>query len=381
MKHYKLMFTKKNIQNWLMSEVEFLRDDDGCSGSYYKLRNSSVDEPEDLAAVICWEPGFGEEHRDDCIQSSNEPDYALCVGVKIYNPSDIIDIDAWDYPIDKDTNDLLCETISLDESDITDKFSHIADFIIRSYEDCLAYYEEHSDEEIDEALDLSKISSIKSINDLAKGITVAGTYNISDNGELINAEGLHGYQASFFRPEITDEDFKRVLEVIGDKLGKTYLGIYGGNPEMSFNFSSRAKATEFANIFHQESIWDWDYVDIDKVTKEKTLGREIKLSAHPTLVNYDKAIKELSKFLDEKNSEEELTEDKEHRISIPYNFARSELSTYVVEMTDTPKKDESELGIKGIVTKYEIDALDEKDAKRIAKKFDSRKRVIDVYKK
>lgn len=159
MKHYKLDFTKRDLQDWLKGEVEFLRDNENYSGSYFKLNNSSIYETEDLAAVICWESGFGEEHRDDCIQSEEEPDYALCVGVKIYNPSDTCD--AWDAPIDEDTNDILCDTISLDESDITDKFSHIADFIINSYENCLAYYEEHSKEEIGEVLELSKISSVK----------------------------------------------------------------------------------------------------------------------------------------------------------------------------------------------------------------------------
>ena len=74
MKHYDLDFTKRDLQNWLKGEVEFLRDNETYSGSYYRLHNSSIDEELDLAAVVCWEPGFGEERRDDCIQSQKEPD-------------------------------------------------------------------------------------------------------------------------------------------------------------------------------------------------------------------------------------------------------------------------------------------------------------------
>ena len=150
MNHYDLDFTKRDLQNWLKGEVEFLRDNETYSGSYYRLHNSSINEELDLTAVVCWEPGFGEEHRDDCIQSQEEPDWALCVSVREYNPSDTCD--AWNLPVDGDTDDILCDSVSLEESDITDKFSHIADFLIRSYEDCLAYDEEHNKEDLEESL-------------------------------------------------------------------------------------------------------------------------------------------------------------------------------------------------------------------------------------
>lgn len=194
MKHYNLDFTKRDLQNWLKGEIEFLRSNEDYSGSYYRLHNSSISENLDLAAVVCWEPGFGEEHREDCIQSQENPDWALCVSVREYNPSDTCE--AWDLPIDEDTNDVLCDSVSLDESDITDKFSHIADFIILSYEECLAYDEEHNkgEEELDESLDLSKVKSIKELIELAnEDVKEDGTYSISNEGKLTNEKGLTGY--------------------------------------------------------------------------------------------------------------------------------------------------------------------------------------------
>ena len=36
-----------------------------------------------LSCVIAWQPGWGEELRDDVIQSKSEPDYGLCMGIKM----------------------------------------------------------------------------------------------------------------------------------------------------------------------------------------------------------------------------------------------------------------------------------------------------------
>lgn len=55
-----------------------------------------------------------------------------------------------------------------------------------------------------------------------------------------------------------------------------------------------------------------------------------------------------------------------------------ELHHYVVRMTDTSKKSEEELNIKGLRVTYEFDAIDENDAKRQAKDFDPAKRIVSV---
>lgn len=51
---------------------------------------------------------------------------------------------------------------------------------------------------------------------------------------------------------------------------------------------------------------------------------------------------------------------------------------YVVRMTNVSKKDEQELGIKGLVVPYEFYAESEEDAKRQAKQFDRNKRIVSV---
>lgn len=56
----------------------------------------------------------------------------------------------------------------------------------------------------------------------------------------------------------------------------------------------------------------------------------------------------------------------------------AELKHYKVTMTSTSKKDEKELGIKGLKVNYEFFAKDEEDAKRQARKFDRTKRIVSI---
>ena len=82
-----------------------------------------------------------------------------------------------------------------------------------------------------------------------------GTYSFRD-GRLVKENLKSGYQVSFFRPEITDENIQSVLKKIGSKLGPAYLGLYEGSPEISYSFKDKDKAMEFAQAFNQYSIWD-----------------------------------------------------------------------------------------------------------------------------
>ena len=51
---------------------------------------------------------------------------------------------------------------------------------------------------------------------------------------------------------------------------------------------------------------------------------------------------------------------------------------FKVTMTGTSRKDEAELGVKGLRVTYNISAGSEKEARAIARKFDSGKRVVGV---
>ena len=82
-----------------------------------------------------------------------------------------------------------------------------------------------------------------------------GTYSFRD-GRLVKENLKSGYQVSFFRPEITDENIQSALKKFGNKLGPAYLGLFEGSPEISYSFKDKDKAMEFAQAFNQYSIWD-----------------------------------------------------------------------------------------------------------------------------
>ena len=82
-----------------------------------------------------------------------------------------------------------------------------------------------------------------------------GTYSFR-NGKLVKENLKSGYQVSFFRPEITDENIQSCLKKFGSKLGPAYLGLFEGSPEISYCFKDKDKAMEFAKTFNQYSIWD-----------------------------------------------------------------------------------------------------------------------------
>ena len=89
----------------------------------------------------------------------------------------------------------------------------------------------------------------------ALGAKEDGTYSFR-NGRLVKENLKSGYQVSFFRPEITDENIQSLLKKFGSKLGPAYLGLFEGSPEISYCFKDKDKAMEFAKAFNQYSIWD-----------------------------------------------------------------------------------------------------------------------------
>lgn len=110
-----------DLASWLKEEVEFLKDNSSYVGGWNQLGNG-------LAVVVLWEPGFGTDKRDDVIQAQDDLDYALCAGIKIYNPSDTPD--GWNTILDKD-GDVLLDTISISPDE---DFKELAKDLLKQYD-------------------------------------------------------------------------------------------------------------------------------------------------------------------------------------------------------------------------------------------------------
>ena len=104
----------KELAKWLKDEVEFLKANQDYVGGWYDLGNG-------LAATVLWEEGWGDEIRDDAIQATDNPDWALCAGVMIINKDDTPD--GWFMPWDSKTGDLLCETTGITPNEDYEKLA------------------------------------------------------------------------------------------------------------------------------------------------------------------------------------------------------------------------------------------------------------------
>lgn len=116
------MKSVKEIAKWLKEEVEFLKENEDYCGGWLKLDDT-------YAAVVLWEEGWGEEERDDVIQSVSNPDWALCAGVKIFNPADTVD--GWLYPSNAKTGDMLCESCGIEPEE---DYDALAKWVVDCYD-------------------------------------------------------------------------------------------------------------------------------------------------------------------------------------------------------------------------------------------------------
>lgn len=112
----------KELAKWLEEEVEFLKNNEDYVGGWYDLGNG-------LAAVVLWEEGWGDEVRDDCIQSSQNPDWALCAGIMLINRDDTPD--GWFMPWDSETGDILCETTGITP---TEDYEFLAKYLLEDFD-------------------------------------------------------------------------------------------------------------------------------------------------------------------------------------------------------------------------------------------------------
>ena len=112
----------KELAKWLEEEVEFLKNNQDYVGGWYDLGNG-------LGAVVLWEEGWGDEIRDDAIQATDNPDWALCAGIMLINKDDTPD--GWFMPWDSKTGDIICETTGIAPNE---DFEKLAKWLLEDYD-------------------------------------------------------------------------------------------------------------------------------------------------------------------------------------------------------------------------------------------------------
>jgi len=118
--------TKEEIQKFLKDSVEWLENQqEGCTT--LKLDDR-------LAVCVGWLPGYGNEARDDVIQASDNPDWGINAGIKVWTSDDMrTDYEFINSPY-YDNGDVVETDTSLDPSDKDNDFDGVADYLLKTYE-------------------------------------------------------------------------------------------------------------------------------------------------------------------------------------------------------------------------------------------------------
>ena len=117
------MKSVEEVKKFLKDSVEWLIDQDmGCTT--LKLDDR-------LAICVGWLPGYGEERREDCIQSASEPDYAINAGIKVWTSDDMrTDYEFINMPYYKD-GEVLMTDVSVEHED---DYGELAQYLLDEYE-------------------------------------------------------------------------------------------------------------------------------------------------------------------------------------------------------------------------------------------------------
>ena len=119
----RMEFTMDNISKWLKESTDWLIDNQqGCCT--LKLDDR-------LALCVGWSNGFGDEPREDVIQATDDLDYAVVAGVKVWTSDDMrTDFDFINFPY-KENGDVYTDEISLSKDE---DFDWLANALVTDYE-------------------------------------------------------------------------------------------------------------------------------------------------------------------------------------------------------------------------------------------------------
>ena len=187
------MYTKEELAKALKEAVEWcVNQDMGCVT--LKLDDK-------LAVCVGWLPGYGEEKRDDVIQSKEEPDFAINAGIKVWTSDDMrTDYEFINMPY-YDNGEVLATDVSIESDEDYDK---LAEYFLKEYEGMKdleieedGHIIEHKDE-VEESVHDDKVN-----------------YSVDDNGVL------HIFLGNKSMADVEDcggMDDHHLLELVADTL-------------------------------------------------------------------------------------------------------------------------------------------------------------------
>ena len=114
---------KKDIIKFIKESIEWLvTEQQGCC--HYKLDDH-------LAICVGWSAGYGKKIRDDIIQSKDDPDYGINVGIKVWtsDATMLTDFDWINFPY-YDDGEVLDMSLEIAPNE---NYKHITDSLLKWY--------------------------------------------------------------------------------------------------------------------------------------------------------------------------------------------------------------------------------------------------------
>ena len=121
------MASLEEVKRFIKDSIDWLKEEDmGCTT--LKLDDR-------LAICVGWLKGYGDEKRDDAIQSEQEPDFAINAGIKVWTSDDMrTDYEYINMPY-YDGGEVVETDITLDPADEKDGYEQVAKWLLDQYED------------------------------------------------------------------------------------------------------------------------------------------------------------------------------------------------------------------------------------------------------
>lgn len=118
-----MSYTKEQVAKQLKDAVEWLKEQDaGCV---------TIKLDDRLGICVGWLAGYGEEVRDDCIQSKEEPDFAINAGIKVYTSDDMrTDYEFINMPY-YENGEVLATDVSVEPDE---DFTELAEYLLDEYD-------------------------------------------------------------------------------------------------------------------------------------------------------------------------------------------------------------------------------------------------------
>ena len=179
-----------------------------------------------LAIYVGWSPGFGDEERNDVVQSKSNPDYGIEMGIKIRNDADWADYEFLNYPY-SENGDVWDAALSVDNLETEDWVSD-AEYLVGEYEAILKQAETDENFVIEEALVIKYLNEAenpenKEINSLIKAL-LTGRSSAKRKLEKM------GYTIEFdddAYKQFGKDYFGKYVKITNNKTGKQLVASYG----------------------------------------------------------------------------------------------------------------------------------------------------------